>query len=433
MRNRQGSRRLQVALLAAATALVLLVGCGAAAVVARDHRTAPEAGPAIDAVLARWTTAVQTKDEGAFLADVDRSRPGLLAHRRALYRALLAMPVSHVSWRRGGPGTYTVPGLDQTYHAPTSVAAVVFSYWVDGADENTSVTPEGFTFAAERGRWVLAGESDVDAELPYGGHALPWDLEDVAVATGKESVVVGDAADRAALAHLALQVDSAVQEVRKVWPDWQHEKAVVFVPRDSRVISTYFRTQLQSVDRTAAVTVPVTEGVEQWVGPGWASVVSGQRIVLNPRFVSLDDVDLPFLLRHEIAHVATASLTAPGTPTWLVEGAAEWTAYAADPSERDVPDDVYDAGANGKLLQTLPGSVDFYTQDHSYDVSFLVCDYIQEQYGVGKLRELYDALSEVRSVAFSGQEQDRAIPKVLGVSTEQLVRDVNAWAQDRFS
>lgn len=432
-RLRAGRPRTRTIFLAVGTALVLLLGSGTAAVVAATHRVAPEPGPAVDAVLARWTAAVQTRDEAAFLDDVDRSRKELVAHRRALYRALTTMPVSHISWRRGGPGTYTVPGLDQRYHAPTSVAAVLFSYRVDGADEHTSMTPEGFTFAAEGGRWVLAGESDVDDELPYGGHALPWDLEDVAVATGKDSVVVGDAADRAALTHLAIQADIAVQEVRKVWPDWQHQKVVVFVPRDPRVIDTYFRTELQSVDSTAAVTVPVTEGVEAWAGPGWANIQSGQRVVLNPRNVSLDDSYLPFLLRHEFAHVATAGLTAPGTPTWLVEGAAEWTSFYADPNERRFPHDVATAARHGTLLQTLPGPVDFYTQKNSYDVSFLVCDYIQEKYGVAKLRRLYDELSTVGSVAFSGQAQDRAVPKVLGVSTEQLVRDVDRWATHYFS
>lgn len=440
MRNRQPRARLRGArlgprkvLLVAGAALVILFGSGGATVVAATHRTAPAPGPAIDAVLARWTTAVQTRDEAAFLADVDRSRAGLVAHRRALYRALSMMPVSHVSWRRGGPGTYTLPGLDQRYHAATSVVAVLFSYRVDGVDEHTSMTPEGFTFAAEGGRWVLAGESDVDAELPYGGHALPWDLEDVAVATGKDSVVVGDVADRAALAHLAVQADIAVQEVRKVWPDWQHQKVVVFVPRDPRVIDTYFRSPRQSVESTAAVTVPVTEGVEEWVGSGWASIRSGQRVVLNPRNVSLGDADLPFLLRHEFAHVATAGLTAPGTPTWLVEGAAEWTSFYAEPSEREFPDDVVNDAADGKLLDTLPGPVDFYTQPHSYDVSFLVCDYIQEKYGLPKLRQLYDQLSTVPNDAFSGQAQDQAIPKVLGVSAEQLVRGVDAWAEQQFS
>ena len=66
------------------------------------------------------------------------------------------------------------------------------------------------------------------------------------------------------------------------------------------------------------------------------------------------------LLRHEVTHVATSRWTEDGAPTWLVEGAAEYTAYRLDPYSRRFPPAVFSSAAQGDLLQALPSHREFY-------------------------------------------------------------------------
>jgi hypothetical protein len=251
---------------------------------------------------------------------------------------------------------------------------------------------------------------------------------------GTSVIVLADVKDKARLGALVRIGDEAVARVAKMWPDgWRH-KVVIVAERDPRLIRTYFRTDEQHPDDYAALAAPNYDIV-----PGWTperstadkkvpTTAPGSRIVLNPRYFSPYSSGNDDLLTHEITHVATQAQTRGGAPSWLVEGAAEYTAYRdLWPLHFELPTSLAEQVAKGSVY--LP-TYDFYQHDigANYDAGLLACAYIADHFGEATLRLYYKQLASAAYVTQTTDRTRRVTRKVLGQSIEQFQHNVAIYA-----
>jgi hypothetical protein len=311
---------------------------------------------------------------------------------------------------------------------------LVLHYAIKGYDPGPVARAEVFTFIRRGDRWYLASDSDADADLPVSGHADPWDRRAMVTREGTSVIVLADAKDKARLGALVRVGDAAVARVAKMWPDgWRH-KVVIVAVRDPRLIKTYFRTDATNANDFAAVAAPNYDIVPGWTPETSAATTKapitapGSRIVLNPRYFSPYSSGNADLLTHEITHVATQAQTAGGGPAWLVEGAAEYTAYREVwPLRFELPASLAEQVAKGSVY--LP-TYDFYQHDldANYTVGLLACAYIADHYGEATLRRYYKQLASAPYVTQTTDRTRQVTRKVLGLSTEQLQHKIAIYA-----
>lgn len=387
---------------------------------------------AIRVVLSRRAAAVLDRDRAAFLADVDSADATFLASQEQLIDNLVL--VDFTSWEYELIGRdYDRPALAATYDRPYHLPAVLVHYAIKGFDVAPVARPQVLTFVQRGARWLVASDTDADADLPETGHADPWDRRSMVVGKGSDVLVLADAQDRPRLRSLVRVADEAVRRVGQLWPGGWRRKVVVVAVRDQLLIETYFRTELQSSDDVAAIAVPAYDVVPGWSRAG-AAQASGRgagprsRVILNPRYFDPLQKSNADLLTHEVTHVATRSRTWAGAPPWLSEGAAEYTAYRyLRPFSVELPEALAEEVRAGSVY--LP-TYDFYQGDvrAHYLVGFLACAYLADEYGEDMLRQLYERLGRTGNEAETLASQDRVLRSMLGVSTEEFSRAVATYA-----
>jgi hypothetical protein len=431
-------------LVAAAVVLVVALVMGLVAVIAgtggapgdgsatADVR-ADARDKAVRAVLTRRAQAVLHHDEKAWLADIDPQAHSFLAAQRTVFASLTQ--VDFASWRYELVGRdYDRPDLADTYDVPFHVPAVLLHYAIKGYDPGPVARPQALTFVLRGHRWLIASDSDGDSDLPETGHADPWDRRAMVAREGEHVLVLADAADKGRLGALVRVSDAAVTKVARMWPTGWRRKVVVVAVRDQQLVETYFRTELQSSDRVAAIAVPAFDTV-----PGWTpddattydqrtSAQVRSRVILNPRYFQPTDKDNAQLLTHEVTHVATQARTWPGAPAWLLEGIADYTAYRdLRPFAVTLPKTLraqVDAGA-----VELP-TYDFYQHDVAahYLAGFLACAFVSDRYGEPTLRRWYNQLATTPREIQTDEQTQKVTRKVLGLSTSELSHEVAAYA-----
>lgn len=387
---------------------------------------------AIRAVLDRRAAAVLDRDRDAFLADVDHTDAEFLAAQERLFDNLAQLDFASWDYELVGRD-YDRPDLASTYDRPYHLPAVLLHYAIDGFDVAPVARPQALTFVQRGKRWVLASDSDADADLPETGHADPWDRRAVVVRTGRRVLLVVDAEDEQRAGRLVRVADRAVRRVADLWPGGWRRRVVVVAVRDQQLVETYFRTALQSSENVAAIAVPAYDVVPGWSPAGArareARTGPRSRVILNPRYFDPSDTGNADLLTHEVTHVATQRRTWNGAPTWLSEGAAEYTAYRyLRPFEVDLPAPLAREVRAGAV--SLP-TYDFYQRDvgSHYLAGFLACAYVADRYGEDTLRSLYTRLGRTAREIDTLDRQDRAFRDLLGVSTERFSRDLAAYAR----
>lgn len=131
-------------------------------------------------------------------------------------------------------------------------------------------------------------------------------------------------------------------------------------------------------------------------------------------------------LWHEVAHVVTLSLSRQKVPRWLTEGISMWEERQSSPGWGDplsIP--FVRAYSDGKLLSVpelnsgferprFPGQLEI-----SYYQAGWICEFIERNYGVDKLRAMLEAFGE-------GLTQEEVFQKVLGLSEEEFDRRFQA-------
>lgn len=143
-------------------------------------------------------------------------------------------------------------------------------------------------------------------------------------------------------------------------------------------------------------------------------------VVVNPQVVAgLSAEGIAVLLAHEATHVATRSVHS-AAPTWLIEGFADYVAYAAYPATEEaalVP--LRRRIRGGWLPEALPSEADFRASagelDLAYAQSWSLCRLLAERYGAARLERFY-------RVVGAGTDVGAALDTEFGLSTERLVQ-----------
>ena len=380
-------------------------------------------------VLDRRAQAVLDRDREAFLADIDQGDPGFVAEQERLFDNLTQ--VDFASWHYELVGDdYNRPDLAQTYDRPYHLPAVLLHYAIKGFDRAPVARPQVLTFLRTGKRWLIAGDSDADRQLPETGHADPWDRRAIVVGQGRSVLVLADAADKARLDRLVRVADQAVRAggrllVRRLAATGGRRRGAGPAPGRDLLPDP------RAGPRRTSPRSPCRPTTRCPAGPRTAvrtSRSSRSRVILNPRYFDPGDRDNVDLLAHEVTHVATQQRTMPGAPRWLAEGAAEYTAYRyLEPFSIRLPRSLQRQVAAGSV--DLP-TYDFYQRDVAahYIAGFLACAYIADEYGDGALRRVYRLLGRNVREALVPQAQDRVFRQVLGVSTDELRRGVADYA-----
>ena len=433
-------RRIPRGLIIVAAVVVLALVGGGAAVVTGD-RSAGKSGPvdvqardaAVSIILKHRRAAVLAHDQKVWMADVDPQSAQFQRLQQTVFANL--KQVDFASWRYEVVNSeFSAPHLAHKYNAPYVLKPLLLHYAIKGYDLGPVARPQVLTFVRRGDRWYLASDSDVDADLPVSGHADPWDRRAMVSVEGKNVLLLADAQDKARLGALVSAGDAAVSRVAKMWPDgWRH-KVVIVAVRDPRIIETYFPQSRGSSKNVSAIATPNYDAVAGWTPTNSkpydarSDAEPRSRIILNPRYFNPYKSGNADLLTHEITHVATQGETGAGAPPWLVEGAAEYTAYREDwPFPITLPATLAAQVSKGSVY--LP-TYDFYDHDvwANYLAGFLTCAYVAHHYGEATLRRYYRRIASTPSAIQTLDRTRHVTRQVLGLSTEQLQRQVALYA-----
>lgn len=348
-----------------------------------NPKTSPVAE--IARLLDRRAAAVLHRNRDAFLATVDPGSPAFRRSQIALFDALAPVPLTSWSYRLDAQPQRPLPADRRARYAAATYqpALVVLSYGLRGFDATPARLPMYLTFVQRPAGWLLGSDRDLDGTGVRTARE-PWDFGPVTVVTGRSSLVVGHPQSRAELPELAAEADRAVPAVTAVWGSGWARRVVLFVP-DNGTELTRLLAENRDVSRLAAVAT------------AWSTSAGpvGQRVLLNPtNFARLGRLGRRVVLAHEFTHLATRAVTAPATPTWLVEGFADYVAYRAAPVPVRVAAAELTADVRaGRLPAALPAPSRFDGADariaQAYEEGWLACRLIAGSDGPAALVRFY--------------------------------------------
>jgi hypothetical protein len=343
-------------------------------------------------LLARRAAAVTKHDEAAFLADVDPADPRFVARQRTEFQNLVALGLSSFSLTLTDPGGYQLAGdspLRSRYGGLVREVGVTVKYAVSGVDTVPDAEPWIPTFGFAGGRWLLAGEEGSGAThgLPFGIGGQPWEARPITVVRAAHIVAVISKEDAEIAQHLVDLGERGIAGVLKVCKTGWPEKVLVTAVSDQKVFSSYFESSPDKLAQIEAVTIPRYDEVPEWSSE--AHIVLS-RVVFNPATLGRGDDELQHTLTHEFTHVALGLVTSEATPRWLVEGAAEYVAYASDSGS----DATAARLARHVSATALPDDATFYDSADNYVLGWLAVKLIVQRYGQAELLALYDYFKE---------------------------------------
>ncbi len=140
--------------------------------------------------------------------------------------------------------------------------------------------------------------------------------------------------------------------------------------------------------------------------------------------------DLQATLEHELCHLLIHNMTGPDVPRWLDEGIAQWVsggmADIMNPEEKDI----LKQAVLSRTLIPLRDISAFPEQPGplvlAYQESRSFIEFIEQEYGPGKLREILRALG-------SGEKPDRAIAEALSIEMNAIEDKWQAALVRRYS
>ena len=347
--------------------------------------------PALDALLDRRADAVRRHDEAAFLADVDGTDAVFVRRQREQYQGLVALNLARFELtmldvhRYSLLNDYTLPGDEAALvhrFAVVGAVRVTVRYAVGGLDREPVAAPWVPIVGFSARGWVLAGESD-DQTLPTGAGGQPWDGAPIMVAhAGNVTLVVSRGRDDV-VQRLAPLAEEALAEVVTFRPDGWPGKVLVTAVDDPAVFASYFR---QLPGEFAAADYPFFASVPEW-DPGYADRYTTSRVILNGKYFDrYSKVQLKPILVHELVHAALDGVTSEQTPIWLKEGVANVVSY---PLEYVTDAAVAELVRRIGVPSGLPADETFFEETRAnYDVAWLACRMIAEQYGRDRLLAL---------------------------------------------
>jgi hypothetical protein len=372
-----------------------------------DSRTA-----AVRAVLDERAKAIATHDRDRWLATIDPDATVFRDRQARLYDALADVPVQ--DWRYDlDPLAAKPPNahLDVTRGPGWWAPGVTLRYRLAGYDTAPTAEPQHLTFVPRDGQWFLAADDDFTERTTRG----LWDSGPVVVVRGKASLVLGHRGSRRLMGTIADGIDAAGPRVTKVWGTGWSRKVVVLVPSTQDELESLVGGD-GDFSRIAAVATAELTG----------SHAVGDRILVNPpNFAKLGSLGRRVVLTHEVTHVATRTATAPGTPTWLVEGFADYVGYVGvDLPYRVTAQELRAQVRRGRVPTTLPADSDFAGSNPDlaqvYEQAWLATTLLARTYGQDGLLRFYKRVG-------AGATTDAAFRALFGTDTAAFNR---AWRRD---
>ncbi|WP_203903505.1 hypothetical protein [Virgisporangium aliadipatigenens] len=365
---------------------------------------------ALGDLLNRRGTAVLGKDQAAFLADVDRSDPTWVKRQETIFANLQKLPLTAYGLKLHADRAYdsaVPPALRERFGDQARAVGVTVTYQIEGIDTEPVAVPWVPVFAPVDGRWTLVGEAGPDKELPTGVGGQPWDGE--AITVQRSDHVTGVfSAGRDNPAKILNLAEKALGRVAVVRPAGWVGKVFVIATRDRKVFDAYFGDNPERVDQVAAIAVPHYNEVHNW---GSSNRYAATRVIFNPDQLDEDQLQLGDDLTHEFTHAAMAPVTSGWTPTWLVEGFAEYVSYKG----ANIQQSKLREALRGVSTADLLAGEEFYDEPANYLTGWLACRMISEKWSEAKLIALYEGFQ-------STSNEDAVINKVLGISRDALVK-----------
>ncbi|APA97371.1 hypothetical protein [Nocardia seriolae] len=250
--------------------------------------------------------------------------------------------------------------------------------------------------------------------------------EPVTTASGRVGIILGHPAQRADIDVLASELAASTTAVTALWgPQWNQAPvvAVASTPAEFAAL-THAVGDVPAEVAASTVADPTRPGAE----------LTGQRVVFGPEAGHrLGPDTLRSVLRHELTHMATRATTVDGSPLWMLEGAAEYTAYRGmHRPATDIAPTLTTKARAGDLPAELPADAMFTPTSGqaslAYEQGWSACAFIADHYGDPKLVALYHALA-------SGPK-DRAATATalrdnLGTTYTDFVTDWRSWITTR--
>ncbi|WP_243867283.1 peptidase MA family metallohydrolase [Actinophytocola oryzae] len=380
---------------------------------------------AVDDMLRHRAQAVLAHDEQAFLATIDpKADPAFVAAQRRLFTNLAGVPFDVWSYRLHADDTLDVVGLpddaDELW-AP----AVDLRYALRGADLTPTDRAMGYLFARHGDTWYLRSDSALDT-LGRRTWRGPWDFAPCVVSTTEHGIVVSHPGSEPMVERLVRELDSSVQAVSAVWPTSWSQRVALLLPDSPAEMRALVGPDFPV---ESVVAVAVADRVDNK-----ARTVAGQRVVLSPSGVrALSVASLRIVLRHEITHLAARADTVDGSPTWLLEGFADYVGYrdsgvtlaegAPDLAKRVRQDGPPTALPEDRAFKSRGSELDL-----AYQQSWSLARYVADRYGENTLIAMYRRLAGAGPV--SASETDDMLREVLGVDRGGLVAGWQSYLRE---
>jgi len=389
---------------------------------------------AIARVFAAREQALQRGDLAAWLATVDPRQPALRTSQTVLFQNLRQLPLATYSWSYDTSTQVSGLPVPDAVKATLGTTQAVYTpgmrvrYQLRGFDPEPTTDQYDPLMVERGGQWYVAGDRTRAGSFDLS-YDEPWTAGPIKVVTTQHVLVLVSPRDAARLGALGSQADAAIASVVGLWPKgWDH-KAVLFATRDSDVFASFFGRN-GTVSEASALTLAVSSGTS---GP------QDVRVVLNTAEAPPGDSFMPVLLRHEFTHVAQWNTQAEGTPTWVIEGIAQYTAYRHHISRARVSREIVSDAKARRWSLRMPASSSFYgadpAQEYHYDMAWLAWEYVGEKYGDSKVVALYDRLATITDPLDSAaalKVEAADVQAVLHMSETSFVRAVETWTARSF-
>jgi hypothetical protein len=381
----------------------LVTGCSSST----PDRSAPTLAE-VRALLARHGAAVMQRDRDAFLADIDAAvaAAGYRQQQQQMFANLAPVPLAAWSYHLEARSDARVveAAAGKRFGGAALIARVSLRYALRGVDRIPTSHDLWLTFVRQDGDVVLAAD---DSLARAGGQSWrgPWDFGPLRVARGEHSLVIGHPSNAETVAAVRAKVDAAVPVVTSVWGrDWTQDVAVLVPESDTELLAEAGESADAALTVAAAA---VSDGQDPLSG-----AVYGQRLIVNSAGLArLSDVGRQIVIQHELTHIASAAATSAATPTWLIEGFADYVGNLG--SGQSVPTAAAELAADvrqGHVPEALPAPAAFSTQGQSaqaYEGAWLACRLIADRAGQDGLVRFY------RSVGSSPELTDVAVAAAL--------------------
>ena len=385
---------------------------------------------ALHDLLARRAAAVLHHDRAAFLATVDPAQPRFVAEQKREYAAIAVVPLASWSYDLNAAiGQPPVPRLAR-YGAPTwAPLHFTLDYAIRGFDVSPTSLRQFPTFVQRPQGWFVASFSDFTASHQRSDVDI-WNFGAVRTATAPGVLVLGHPTSLGLMREVAQQAADAIPRVSAVWGrDWPR-RVVVLLPSSQHELA-------QIIDDSGDLSqIAAVASAEVQDCPGPPNPV-GYRVAINPRnWGKLSPLGRRVVLTHEMTHVATRAVTGSCTPTWLVEGFADYVGYLGTgvPMTVVAQELATDVRA-GRVPKHLPLDSDFDGDNkqlaQAYEGAWMAAHMVVDRWGQRMLVRLY------REVGSSKDDPDKAmsaaIRKLLHMSYGRFVSDWRAYLRANLS